>query len=117
MLRLVLTYHGDRGIPYERLVTLVAATVNQDRAHRYRLTRLKRTPSETPAETIWKGQEAIARKYIDAAHRSQRITYLEADGKRRVFLGDPAGTSGRHNRPRTWQDEADSLPSTGDERD
>lgn len=108
----MLTHHADQGITYERLVDLTASNIDPVRAKRYRLSTLKRTPSETPAETIWKGQQAIARKYIDAAHRAQRITYLERNGTRSVFLGDPASTSGRHAKARTWEQEASALANT-----
>ena len=98
--------HSDEGIPYDRLVNIIARNIEPERARAYRLSRLKRTPSETPAETLWKGSQALARKYIDAAHRYGRITYFEPSattrGSRRVFPGDPASTGGRHAKPQAW---------------
>lgn len=95
--------HSDEGIPFERLVNIIARNIEPERAKEYRLSRLKRTPSETPAETLWKGSQAIARRYIDAAHRQGRITYFESPTTaRRVFPGNPATTGGRYARPTDW---------------
>ncbi len=63
------------GIAYHTLVGLVRRFIDEDWARDYRLSRLKKAPSETDAATITKGQEAIARKYIDSAHRTGIIDY------------------------------------------
>lgn len=108
---------SDTGIPFDLLVTLVAQHVNPDRAAHYRLSRLKRTPSETAAETIWKGQAAIARKYIDHAHRAARITYLiRPNQPRLVFPGDPPTTGGRYPRARTWNETRSNPPISPEPR-
>jgi hypothetical protein len=99
----------DTGIRYERMVELIAPLVSTERAFSYRLNRLKRNPSETTAETIWEGQKALARKYIDAAHRYGRITYVDeatAQGRtRRIFPGKPASTGGRYPIDQNWSTE------------
>jgi len=95
---------GDKGVKYESMVDLVATTVNPERARKYRLQRLKRSPSETSAKTVWEGQKAIARKYIDAAYRYGRIIYdydpIFKD--RYIFLGDPPETGGQYSKPGKW---------------
>lgn len=103
--------HADDGIDFELLTNIAAAHVEEQRAIKYRLSRLKRNLNETAADTQYKGQKQIARKYIDAAHRSGRITYLDRGNKRLVFLGTPSTTGGRHAQPRTWEDEKASLPT------
>lgn len=96
----------DDGVLYERMVELVAPLISLERATNYRLSRLKRTPSETTAETVWEGQKALARKYIDAAHRYGRITYLETStSPRRIFPGNPPSTGGRNSKPTDWTPE------------
>lgn len=101
--------NDDKGIPYERLVNIAANDIEYDRAIAYRLARLKRTPSETRAETIWAGQKAIARKYIDAARRYGRIKFIEKPLERLVKLGEPANTGGAYSRPKTWAEEESAL--------
>ena len=105
---------ADTGIRYERMVELVAPLIPPERATRYRLNRLKRNPSETPAETIWEGQKALARKYIDAAHRYGRITYLDSSAQngrpRSIFPGDPASTGGRAAKEQKWSEEEQQGP-------
>lgn len=97
------------GIPFDQLVLDIAPLVRHDDAIAYRLNRLKKTPSETPPETIWRGQKALARKYIDAAHRYGRITYFETRGGIRwVYPGDPPSTGGRYAKPTAWP-----VPNTG----
>jgi len=97
------------GVLWDDLILDIAPLVNQQEATHYRLQRLKKTPSETPSETIWRGQKALARKYIDAAHRYGRITYFETlGGKRWVYPGDPPTTGGRYAKPTSWP-----LPNTG----
>jgi len=102
---------SDEGIKYTRLVELVAPLIDEERATIYRMQRLKRKPSETAAQTIWEGQKAIARKYIDAAHRYGRVTYFDqpTDGERYVFPGDPAETGGRHSKPQKWTEEDSGI--------
>ncbi len=102
----------DTGIKFELLTNLAAATIDPVRATIYRLSRLKRTPSETTAQTIYEGQKQIGRKYIDAARRSGRISYMDTDAGRTVFLGRPATTGGRHAKSRTWAEEQLTLGST-----
>lgn len=110
--------HADEGIPYDRMVNIIARNIEPERARNYRLSRLKVTPSETPAETLWKGSQALARKYIDAAHRYGRITYLSSPsargGTRRIFPGDPASTGGRYAKRQEWtnQEREGSSPRT-----
>jgi len=101
--------HEESGITYDRLVQMTAPLISRPRALNYRLTRLKRKPSETAAQTIWEGQKAIARRYIDSAHRYGRITYLTTSrsDERLVFPGDPATSGGRHALKQEWtKDEA-----------
>lgn len=91
------------GILWDDLVYAIAPLVRHDDAIKYRLSRLKKTPSETPAETIQRGQKALARKYIDAAHRYGRITYFETrNGNRWVYPGDPPTTGGQFAKPTEW---------------
>ena len=95
----------DTGVTYERMVELVAPLVSPERATNYRLSRLRKNPSETAAETIWEGQKAIARKYVDQAHRYGRITYLDKATKRYILPGNPASTGGRNAKPQDWTPE------------
>jgi hypothetical protein len=111
LLRLVLV-HEYSGIKYDELVKLTATSVEYQRAKDYRLKQLSRTPNETNAETIWKGQKAIARKYIDAAKRAGRIRYIEKPFERIVKLGRPPQTGGAYSRERTWAEEKSSLSYT-----
>lgn len=90
-----------RGVQFDTLAWDVADHVNEDRARAYRLSRLKKAPSETDAETISEGQVGIARKYIDQAHRQGLITYNEDNYPygRTVHWSRPARTGGTHGQP------------------
>jgi hypothetical protein len=101
--------HREHGILYNHLVFLIAELIGPERASRYRLRRLKRTPSETAAETAYKGQRAIARYYIDAAHRNGRILYYDLPGGRVVFPDRPPTTGGQYAQPTKWRS-ADTGP-------
>lgn len=99
-----------RGVPYADLVSKVAPFVDEERAGLYRISQLKKAPSETLAQTITKGQEAIARKYIDSARRAGIIEYHDLTledpldwnndtHERTVHWGRPARTGGTYSTP------------------
>lgn len=90
--------HVVGGIAYDQLVTYVAAYVDPDRAHAYRLGKLKRMPNETDAETTAKGQREIARRYIDAAQRQGLVLYGETPPSIRE-----QGESDSHGRYVYWR--------------
>ena len=96
---LYFTRRNEHGINFYDLLFLVADFVDPERAKRYRLSRLKKAPSETDAETISQGQIDIARKYIDQAHRQGLINYIDEEtdaghNQRTVLWSRPARTGG-----------------------
>lgn len=102
-------------IQYQAAVLYIAPYIDEQRAKAYRLSRLKKTPSETDADTTHKGQRALARKYIDAAHRAGRITYWDReDGTRFILPGDPPTTGGRYAKrlPEEYTEHPSYVPNS-----
>lgn len=91
-------------MPYRDLMNLVAQHVNDEQAYNLRLARLKVQPSETRAETIWKGKEQVARQILARSLWAGRLVAWGPKGEREIGLGEPPGTSGRYSRPQSWDE-------------
>ena len=89
---------------YTDLINLISQHVDDERAYNMRLSRLRVQPSETRAETIWKGKVQVARQILARSLWAGRLTAWGPRGERTIGLGEPPGTSGRYSRPQSWDE-------------
>lgn len=115
MLSLYYVVEAGGRMTYRDLANMLTMHIDDEQAYNARLKKLRNNPSETRAETVWRGKLHIARQIIARSLWAGRLVAFGPKGEREVALGEPPGTSGRYSRSQSWNEYFVSIRAAIDE--